>query len=97
MFATRLKIGTGLFDFPRFQQRLPGPLLCLKESEVCKVCGLTEYRWWHIRQLEALSEITMEKVFKDYAEYFAVSLKAVRSNLWWQDMLKEIQDARGKR
>lgn len=84
-FADLQSIGDGAWK--TVTVKLPFDLLLLKKG------ASTKYHEWHIRQLDALSDIIMEKVFKDYAEYFAVYLKAVSSNLWWQDMLKEIRDA----
>lgn len=57
----------------------------------------TQYHEWHVQQLKFLAEMTREGIFKDYAETFAAYLKAMSSSLWWQDILKKIQDSRKAR
>jgi hypothetical protein len=82
-FAVLRSDGDGTWKAAKIE--IPWDLMVFKRGTSLK------YHRWHILQLKFLYEVTSKELFSRYAQRYEHYLKAVTSNLWWNEILDAIE------
>jgi len=64
--------------------------------EIFKGGADPNYHCVHIQQLRVLYKMTEEEIFKKYELLFEDYYKAMSNNLWWKDIICEINQKENK-